>query len=150
MIPIRAVFSLHNSHLSLLFFSPGLKTQWLPAKAVQGQFKLGLWQGTVLSEWGGGGPAAQLKYRLLVSLQANGNQLWGRFNFSGSKHSPREETLTLSQPELLRSSDSSIPCASTFRPSQVFHQPKIAQISTLLTIWQDKIWCTVHQKANGK
>lgn len=89
----------NNSHLSLLLFSPGLKTQRLPAEAVQGQFILGLWQGTVvLSERGGGAPSAQLKYRLLVSLQANGNQLWGRFSFSGSRHSPREETLTLSQP----------------------------------------------------
>lgn len=114
------MFSRHNSHLSLLFFSPGLKTQPLPAEAVLGQFKLGLWQGTVvLSEWGGGAPAAQLKYRLLVSLQANGNQLWGRFNFSGSKHSPREETLTLSQPELLGSSKANVPCALI----QVFHQP---------------------------
>lgn len=83
------MFSLHNSHFSLLFFSPGLKTQWLPAEAVQGQVKLGLWQGTVvLSEWGGGAPAAKLKYRLLVSLQANGNQLWGGLILAVARTAP--------------------------------------------------------------
>jgi hypothetical protein len=77
--PLR--FSILPPH-PLVLLLPHLKTQAVPAE--RGQFKLGRWRGTVvLSEWGGepcstGAPAVELKYRLRVSLQANGNQLCGR------------------------------------------------------------------------